>query len=43
MPRNSQTGLVVDNFGKTFSALDLDTMEVYEDLDDDSLFTLGQP
>ncbi|KAK3777657.1 hypothetical protein RRG08_021768 [Elysia crispata] len=43
VPRNSQTGEVVSNFRKMFSGVDLNTLTMHQDLDDDDLFTLGHP
>ncbi|GFS10385.1 hypothetical protein ElyMa_006645100 [Elysia marginata] len=43
VPRNSQTGEVISNFQKMFSGVDLNTMKMYPNLEDDNLFTLGQP
>ncbi|KAK3744869.1 hypothetical protein RRG08_050807 [Elysia crispata] len=43
IPRNSQTGELIDNVQKMFHGVDLNTMRMYLDLNDDDAFTIGRP
>ncbi|GFS08467.1 hypothetical protein ElyMa_001274400 [Elysia marginata] len=43
VPKNSETGKTIDNMQKMFSGVDLNTMTMHQDFDDDDAFTIGHP
>ncbi|GFN93268.1 hypothetical protein PoB_001977400 [Plakobranchus ocellatus] len=43
VPRNNETGQVIQSLPKMFTGLDLNSMRVYMDLDEEGVFTLGRP